>query len=64
LCAAAWALGGRLLPRGAWLALLPMTLAALAIRLFPPAPRRLKAVGWAAAACALAGGALAVACLR
>jgi len=53
-----------LLPPWAFLTLLPMTLAALGIWLVPPAPRRLKAVGWAAAACALAGGALAVACLK
>ena len=43
---------------------LPMALAGLFIWRFPPAPRRLKTVGWAAAACALAGGAAAVACLR
>jgi len=39
---------------------LPMTLAALRIWLAPPQPRDLKSVGWAATACALAGGALAV----
>jgi hypothetical protein len=60
LTAGAWALAGARFS----LPLLPMTRAALAIRLFPPAPRRLKAVGWAAGVCALAGGALAVACLR
>jgi hypothetical protein len=65
LAAGAWALAGwGILPRGAGLCLLPMTLAALAIWLVPPAPRRLRAVGWAAAACALAGGGLAVAWLR
>jgi hypothetical protein len=42
------------------LAPLPMTLAALVVWLRPPAPRRLKMVGWAAAGCALVGGALAV----
>ena len=64
LTAGAWALGGRTpLPRFGFTALLPMTGAAFAVWLFPPAPRRLKAVGWAAAACALAGGALAVAVL-
>jgi len=60
LAAAAWAL----LPLRAALGLLPMTLAALAVWLLPPAPRRLKAVGWAAAVCALAGGILAAAMLR
>jgi hypothetical protein len=65
LTAGAWAQAGRFgLPRSAWLATLPMTLAGLAIWLFPPAPRHLRAVGWAAASCALAGGSLAVACLR
>lgn len=65
LTAGAWVLAGRSgLPRSAWLATLPMTLTGLAIWLFPPAPRRLRAVGWAAASCALAGGSLAVACLR
>ena len=52
------------LPKLACLVTLPMTLAGLAIWLFPPAPWRLRAVGWAAAGCALAGGTLAVACLR
>ena len=52
-----------MLPRLAWLIPLPMTLASLMLWLFPPAPRRLKAVGWAAAGCALAGAVLAVACL-
>jgi hypothetical protein len=61
LAVAAWWLGGRgLLPRSAFAVFLPMTLAAAGIWLVPPAPRRLKAVGWAAAACALAGGAAAV----
>ena len=65
LTAGDWVLAGRSgLPRSAWLATLPMTLAGLAIWLFPPAPRRLRAVGWAAASCALVGGSLAVACLR
>jgi hypothetical protein len=65
LTAGVWALAGRsVLPRSAWLATLPMTLAGLAIWLFPPAPRRLRAVGWTAAACALAGASLAVVCLR
>ena len=54
LAAGAWALTGR----GAALALLPMTLAAL--WLFPPTPW----AGWAAAGCALAGRGLAVASLR
>jgi len=63
--AGGWGLAGRaVLPRLASLATLPMTMAGLAIWLFPPAPRRLRAVGWAAAGCALAGGALAVTCLR
>ena len=53
-----------LLPAFANLALLPMTLATLAVWLFPPAPRHLKAVGWAVAFCALAGGTLAVVYLR
>ena len=60
LAALAWAAAGW----EAGLSLLPMTLAALAVWLNPPAPRRLKAVGWTAAACALAGGGLAAACLR
>jgi len=65
LTAGVWALAGRSgLPRSAWLATLPMTLAGLEIWLFPPAPRRLRAVGWTAAACALAGASLAVVCLR
>jgi hypothetical protein len=65
LGAGLWALGQRaVLPRFACLVCLPMTLAGLAIWLRPPAPWRLRAVGWAAAGCALAGGALAVACLR
>jgi len=51
------------LPRFAFAAFLPMTLAALGIWLFPPAPRRLKQVGWTAAGCALAGGLLAAAIL-
>jgi hypothetical protein len=64
LTAGTRALAGRwLLPGAAWMALLPMTLAALAIWRWPPTPRRLRAVGWAAAGCALAGGALARACL-
>jgi hypothetical protein len=50
----------RLLPA----ALLPMTCAAFWVWAAPPAPSRLKNLGWAATACALAGGALAVACLR
>lgn len=63
--AAAWFLAGNAgLPRTAFAVFLPMTLAALGIWWFPPAPRRLKAVGWLAAACALAGAAVAVACLR
>ena len=63
--AAGWALSAwGLLPTLGCLVLLPMTLAALAIWLVPPAPWRLKAVGWVAAGCALAGGALAVACLK
>jgi len=62
---AAWALGARgLLPPWAGGVFLPMTLAALGVWLRPPAPRQLKAVGWVAAFCALAGGALAVAGLR
>jgi hypothetical protein len=65
LTAGVWALAGRSgLPRSACLATLPMTVAGLAIWQFPPAPRRLRAVGWTAAACALAGASLAVACLR
>jgi hypothetical protein len=56
--AAAWA-GIRLV-----VGLLPMTLAALLIWLRPPAPRHLKRVGWAAAACALAGALLAVLALH
>jgi len=65
LSAGAWVLVQRAgLPRLAGLAPLPMTLAGLAIWLFPPAPWRLKAVGWTAAGCALAGGTLVVACLR
>jgi hypothetical protein len=65
LSAGAWALAERAgLPRMACLVTLPTVLAGLALWLFPPAPPRLKAVGWAAAACALAGGAAAVACLR
>jgi len=50
-----------LLPGAASWAFLPMTLAGLVMWLAPPAPRRLKGVGWTAAACALAGAALAVA---
>jgi hypothetical protein len=61
--AASWA-GGSWLPRHAFTVFLPMTLAALGIWWFPPAPRRLKAVGWLAAGCALAGAALALACFR
>ena len=65
LLAGAWSLGEKTgLPRWAFLSFLPMTLATLAVWAFAPAPRRLKAVGWAVAACALAGGAVAVACLR
>ena len=65
LSAGVWVLAGRChLPRLAGLITLPMTLAGLAIWLWPPAPRRLKAVGWVAGFCALAGGALAVVCLR
>jgi hypothetical protein len=61
LCAGAWALTGTgWLPPAAALAPLPMTLAALVVWLWPPAPWRLKAVGWAAAGCALVGGALGV----
>lgn len=52
-------LRGRL-PRSGAAVLLPMTLAALWIWAAPPAPRMLKRVGWAAAACALLGGGLAV----
>jgi hypothetical protein len=52
------------LPGAAFLALLPMTLAALGVWLFPPAPRRLKALGWTAASCTLVGGMLAAALLR
>jgi len=63
LCGSA-ALVRTALPRAAFAAFLPMTCAALAIWLAPPAPRRLKLVGWAAAGCALAGGALAVAFLK
>jgi hypothetical protein len=60
LCAGAWVLAGRgLLQAGAWLAFMPMTLAAVGIAAVPPAPWRLRRVGWAAAACALAGGVLA-----
>lgn len=51
-------------PRFGGAAFLPMTAAALVIWIAPPAPHRLKAVGWAAAACALAGAAMAVASLR
>jgi hypothetical protein len=62
LAGLAWWLGLRgLLPRSAFAVFLPMTLAAGGIWRFPPAPRRLKAVGWAAAGCALAGAASAVA---
>jgi hypothetical protein len=65
LAAGAWVLAGRaVLPRFAALTFLPMTLAAMAVWLFPPAPRRLRAMGWTAAVCALAGGTLAAACLR
>ena len=65
LLAGSWALGrGHGLPPRAFLALLPMALSALAVWAKPPAPRRLKAVGWAVAACALAGAALVVVCLR
>ncbi|MGA2079021.1 MAG: YwiC-like family protein [Holophaga sp.] len=65
LAAGAWRLGrAALLPPACWAAFVPMTLAALGMWLLPPAPRRLKAVGWAAAACALAGAALAVAVLQ
>ena len=61
LMAGAWVLAGHgYLPRGSAAVLLPMTLAALGIWIHPPAPRHLKRVGWAAAFCALAGGALAV----
>jgi len=48
------------LPRSAVGVFLPMTLAALWVLATPPLPRQLKRVGWAATACALAGGALAV----
>jgi len=65
LAAGAWLLASRgLLPRSAFATFLPMTLAAVGIWARPPAPRRLKAVGWTAAVCALAGAALAVAALR
>lgn len=61
----AWGPGRRaLLPGAASWAFLPMTLAGLGLWLAPPAPRRLKGVGWTAAACALAGAAMAVAGLR
>ena len=61
----AWGLAERgILPAFAYLALLPMTFAGIAMRLFPPAPRHLKGVGWAVAVCALVGGTLAVVCLR
>lgn len=61
LCAVAWGLArhGRLL-LGSVGAFVPLTLAALKIWLSPPSPRDLRAVGWAATACAVAGGALAV----
>ena len=65
LTAGVWVLTERgILPQLACLVTLPMAVAGLGIWLFPPAPWRLKAVGWAAAGCALAGGALAVTCLR
>jgi len=48
------------LPRSGFLIFLPMTLAGLKIWAAPPAPNQLKKVGWAAAACAVAGGAMAV----
>jgi hypothetical protein len=65
LAAGAWFLGrGGLLPRAAWAALAPMVLAGLGIWLVPPRPRQLKAVGWSAAACALAGAALAAVLVR
>lgn len=60
LCVGGWALAGHgRLPFRTWLAFVPMTLAALGVAVFPPAPWRLRRVGWAAAACALAGGVLA-----
>lgn len=65
LSAGVWVLAGR--AGMSWIAgltTLPMTFAGLAIWLFPPVPWRLKAVGWTAASCALAGGSLAVAGLR
>jgi hypothetical protein len=65
LAAGAWLLGrAGLLPRAAFAALAPMVLAGLGIWLVPPRPRQLKAVGWSAAACALAGAALAAVLLR
>jgi hypothetical protein len=48
------------LPRCGGVSLLPMTLAALWVWAHPPPPRMLKQVGWAATACALLGGGLAV----
>jgi hypothetical protein len=65
LAAGAWLLGrAGLLPRAAFAALAPMVLAGLGIWLVPPRPRQLKATGWIAAACALAGAALAVGLVR
>ena len=65
LSGAVWTLVAHdFLPRAAAAVFLPMTLAALAIWVRPPAPRHLKWVGWAAAFCALAGGAVAVGALR
>jgi hypothetical protein len=65
LVAGAGVLAGRgMLPRTAGAVFLPMTLAALGLWIRPPAPRHLKRVGWVAALCALAGGALAVGALR
>jgi hypothetical protein len=60
-----WLLGrAGWLPPAAFTALAPMVLAGLGIWLFPPRPRQLKAVGWSAAACALAGGVLAALLVR
>jgi len=65
LSAGVYALAERArLPRLAGLITLPMALAGVGLWLRPPAPRRLKAVGWVAAGCALLGGSLAVASLR
>lgn len=64
LTGAAWVLTrhGAVRPWG-FAALVPMVLAAFGILLSPPGPRSLKAVGWLATICAVAGGTAAVAAL-